>query len=116
MHHVQVAMPENGQANARAFYGDLLGFIEIERPGSLADRPGVWFRTGNLDLHVGVEQEFAPARKAHIAYVVDDLEVLKKRLEAAGLPIIYDVPLPGFDRIHTTDIFGNRLELLTPLS
>ena len=111
--HVQVAMPQDGESAAREFYGDLLGFEELEKPASLAGRGGVWFQTGNLQLHVGVEQEFAPARKAHIAYLVDDLGVMKERLEAAGLPIIYDVRLPGFDRIHTTDIFGNRVELLT---
>lgn len=114
IHHVQVAMPPGGEAVARAFYGDMLGFEEVEKPASLEGRGGVWFQTGNLQLHVGVEEDFLPAKKAHIAYLVDDLEVMKQRLEAAHLPTSYDVPLPGYDRLHTTDIFGNRLELLTP--
>ena len=111
--HVQVAMPEGGEADARAFYGELLGFKEVEKPASLEGRGGIWFQTGNLQLHVGVEKDFSPAKKAHIAYLVDDLTVMKQRLEAANLPITYDVPLPGFDRLHTTDVFGNRVELLT---
>lgn len=114
--HVQVAMPKGGEDDARAFYGELLGFAEIDKPASLAGRGGVWFQTGNMQLHVGVEQDFAPAKKAHIAYLVDDLEVMKQRLEAASLPISYDVPLEGFDRLHTTDVFGNRVELLTRIA
>lgn len=111
--HVQVAMPSGGETDARKFYGELLGFEEVEKPASLEGRGGVWFQTGNLQLHVGVEPDFVPAKKAHIAYLVDDLDMMKKRLEASDLPITYDVPLPGFDRVHTTDIFGNRLELLS---
>lgn len=114
MHHVQVAMPPGGEDAARAFYGEVLGFVELPKPGSLVDRGGVWFRTGNLDLHVGVEEDFAPARKAHIGYLVDDLAMMRERLEAAGYPIRHDVPLPGYNRLHTTDVFGNRVELLTP--
>jgi catechol 2,3-dioxygenase-like lactoylglutathione lyase family enzyme len=114
MHHVQVAMPEGGEADARAFYVSVLGFVEIPKPESLAARGGVWFRTGNLDLHIGVEPDFMPAKKAHIAYLVDDLAAMRERLEAAGYAITLDVPLTGFDRLHTTDAFGNRVELLTP--
>jgi catechol 2,3-dioxygenase-like lactoylglutathione lyase family enzyme len=114
MHHVQVAMPEGGEDAARAFYGGVLGLVELPKPESLAGRGGVWFRTGNLDLHIGVEPDFTPARKAHVAYQVDDLAVMRERLEATGYPIILDVPLTGFDRLHTTDAFGNRVELLSP--
>lgn len=114
IHHVQVAMPAGGEAEARKFYGDVLGFDEVEKPANLEGRGGVWFQTGNLQLHVGVEDGFVPAKKAHIAYLVADLNAIKRKIEAAGLPVTYDVPLPGYDRIHTTDVFGNRLELLTP--
>lgn len=106
-------MPVGGEADARIFYGELLGFEEAAKPASLAGRGGVWFQTGNLQLHVGAEEGFVPSKKAHIAYLVDDLNAMNQRLLAAGLPITYDVPLPGFDRLHTTDIFGNRVELLT---
>ncbi len=106
-------MPEGGEAEAREFYGGILGFEELPKPQSLAGRGGVWFRTGNLDLHLGVEQDFTPAKKAHIAYLVDNLSAMRDRLETAGYPITLDVPLAGYDRLHTTDPFGNRLELLT---
>lgn len=115
MNHVQIAMPAGGEDAARQFYGDLLGLPEIPKPETLADRGGVWFATGNLDLHIGVDPEFVPAKKAHIAYQVADLAAVRTRLEAAGYPIVLDVRLPGYDRFHTSDIFGNRVEILIPI-
>ncbi len=112
IHHVQIAIPEHGEALARQFYGEILGFSEIPKPENLQKRGGVWFRTGNMDLHLGVDRPFAPATKAHVAYRIDDLVNTKSRLTRAGFPIIDDEPLPGFERFYTLDPFGNRIELL----
>jgi catechol 2,3-dioxygenase-like lactoylglutathione lyase family enzyme len=116
IHHVLVAMPQGGEDAARAFYGDLLGFAEIAKPDNLVARGGVWFQTANLQLHLGVEAAFTPATKAHIAYQVDGLDSLRTRLLGAGLGITDDEPLPGFDRFYVDDPFGNRIELLEPVS
>lgn len=114
IHHVQVAVPRGGEAEARWFYGDLLGLPEIAKPENLAKRGGVWFQTGNLQLHLGIDSQFSPATKAHIAYEVDDLDAVRGRLEAAGMDIVDDEPLPGFDRFYVADPFGNRVEILKP--
>lgn len=111
--HVQLAMPQGGEEEARHFYRLLLGMQEIAKPGNLAARGGVWFRCGSIQLHLGVESGFQPARKAHPAFLVDDLPVLIRLLEDARHEIIRDPePLPGFDRVFTRDPFGNRIELL----
>jgi catechol 2,3-dioxygenase-like lactoylglutathione lyase family enzyme len=112
--HVQVAMPPGGEERARAFYGDLLGLPEIPKPTNLAARGGVWFAVGPRQLHLGVEPDFRPARKAHPAFRVRGLAGLVERCRAAGVAVVEDEPLPGFDRVYLTDPFGNRLELLEP--
>jgi catechol 2,3-dioxygenase-like lactoylglutathione lyase family enzyme len=109
--HVQVAAPPGCEAEARAFYGALLGLEELEKPEVLAARGGCWFRAGSQELHVGVEEPFAPARKAHPGLVVDDLEALAARLRGAGIALRYDESIPGTRRLHVADPFGNRLEL-----
>lgn len=114
IHHVQVAIPVGSEAEARHFYGDLLGMTEIEKPASLQSLGGVWFRTGSIDLHLGTESPFAPAKKAHIAYHVDDLDAVGERLAEAGFMVNPDGRLPGFRRFYTEDPFGNRVEILTP--
>lgn len=114
LHHVQVAIPHGGEDEARRFYGDLLGLTEIPKPGNLARRGGVWFQTPNLQLHLGVDSHFVPASKAHVAYQVEDLDAVCGRLEAAGIAIVDDELLPGFDRFYVTDPFGNRVEILKP--
>lgn len=114
VHHLMVAIPTDGEPAARAFYGDLLGFQEIPKPAEMAGRGGLWFATGNLDLHLGTEEPFRPARKAHVAYEVRDLDALRSRLTARGYPTRDDVRLPGYRRFHTEDPFGNRVELLEP--
>lgn len=111
--HIQVAMPPGGEAEARAFYGGLLGFVETPKPASLAGRGGVWFRAGAAQLHLGVEREFQPARKAHPAFLTDGLDTLATRLAAAGCSVNADEPpLPGYRRVHVADPFGNRIELM----
>lgn len=115
IHHVQVAMPADMDEAARHFYGELLGFREIEKPETLQPLGGVWFATGSIDLHIGVEEPFSPAKKAHVAYQVNDLEAAEESLRSGGFPVRPDDRLPGYRRFYTDDPFGNRVEILTPL-
>jgi len=109
--HVQVAAPAGCEEAARAFYGVLLGLEELPKPEELRVRGGCWFRVGVQELHVGVEEPFAPARKAHPGLVTDDLASLAARLRAAGVGVVDDGAIPGVERIFVADPFGNRLEL-----
>jgi catechol 2,3-dioxygenase-like lactoylglutathione lyase family enzyme len=109
--HVQVAAPPGCEDDARAFYGGLLGLVEIPKPPALAARGGCWFRAGAQELHVGVEEPFAPARKAHPGLVADDVDALADRLGAAGREVVFDHAIPGAVRFHVADPFGNRLEI-----
>ncbi|MGZ4291057.1 MAG: VOC family protein [Gaiellaceae bacterium] len=108
--HVQVAAPPGCEAEARAFYGTLLGLEELPKPALLAARGGCWFRAGAQELHIGVEEPFAPARKAHPGLVVDDLVTLAERLQGAGIEVAFDDAIPETVRFHVADPFGNRLE------
>jgi hypothetical protein len=113
--HVQLAMPSGGEALARAFYMGVLEIPEIAKPPRLAKRGGCWFERGDLKIHLGVESEFRPARKAHPGLLVVDLSSLITRLKVAGHSVREDEPLDGFYRIYTEDPFGNRIELLEPI-
>jgi catechol 2,3-dioxygenase-like lactoylglutathione lyase family enzyme len=115
-HHVQLAIPPGAEEQARGFYAGVLGMEEIAKPAELAKRGGCWFRGGELEIHLGVEEPFAPARKAHPGIIVNDLVELQGRLEAAGYDATEDSLLPGFRRIYTSDPFDNRLEFLQPLT
>jgi catechol 2,3-dioxygenase-like lactoylglutathione lyase family enzyme len=109
--HVQVAMPAGREDAARAFYAGLLGMIELQKPPILAARGGCWFGSGAAVLHLGVEASFTPARKAHPALLVEDLDALAAALTAAGYQCIRaDGEIPGIRRFHTRDPFGNRIE------
>jgi catechol 2,3-dioxygenase-like lactoylglutathione lyase family enzyme len=112
--HVQLAMPAGGEDLARNFYARILGIDEMPKPARLAQRGGCWFERGDLKIHLGVEADFRPARKAHVALLVTDLSSLRQKLEAAGCILKEDEPLAGFDRIYVDDPFGNRIELLEP--
>ena len=112
--HVQLAMPVGKEDLARRFYGDLLGIPETPKPPHLAERGGVWFERGPLKIHLGVEGEFRPARKAHPALLVEDLATLATALRAAGHAVSDDEPLEGFYRVYVSDPFGNRIELMEP--
>ncbi len=112
--HVQLAAPKGCEAAARHFFGELLGLEEVAKPAILAGRGGVWFALGAHGLHIGVEEPFRPAQKAHPALLVRDVAALAARLEAAGVQIIWDDQLPGYRRFYTFDPWGNRLECLTP--
>ena len=103
-----MAAPPGCEAEAREFYGGLLGLVEVAKPEPLQARGGVWFE----QLHVGVEQDFAPARKAHPALRVDDIDAVADRLAAAGRRVDWDDALPGVRRFYTADPWGNRVELL----
>jgi catechol 2,3-dioxygenase-like lactoylglutathione lyase family enzyme len=111
---VQLAIPAGGEPACRAFYGALLGMTEREKPPVLAARGGCWFRAGGVELHLGVEDRFAPARKAHPGILVTGLGALAARLAEAGIPVTPDAELPGFARFYVSDPFGNRLEFLEP--
>jgi catechol 2,3-dioxygenase-like lactoylglutathione lyase family enzyme len=109
--HVQVAAPPGCEEAARAFYCGVLGLEELPKPEALRARGGCWFRAGAQELHVGVEEPFAPARKAHPGLVVSGLRDLTARLLAAGVEVGWDESIPGAKRVHVVDPFGNRLEL-----
>ena len=110
--HIQIAMPNGGEDQARAFYTGLLGIPEIAKPQHLASRGGCWFERGDLKIHLGVDADFRAARKAHPGLIVSDLETLIQRLSDAGHKIVEDEPREGFDRYYVDDPFGNRIELL----
>jgi catechol 2,3-dioxygenase-like lactoylglutathione lyase family enzyme len=114
LHHMQLAMPRGQEEQARQFFVGVLGMTEIEKPPVLAARGGAWFRAGGVELHLGVEDEFRPARKGHPGILVDDLDGLVERLTAAGQAATWDDEFPGHRRIYAHDPFGNRLEFLQP--
>ncbi len=113
--HVQVAIPKGAENRAREFYEGLLGLPELAKPPELAKRGGCWFESETVKVHCGVEQPFVPARKAHTAFLVDDVAMLAERARAAGYEVIDDDELEGHERIYIHDPFGNRLEFLRPL-
>jgi catechol 2,3-dioxygenase-like lactoylglutathione lyase family enzyme len=122
LHHVQVACPPGGEDDARRFYGDGLGLAEVEKPVALRDRGGAWFRSYDdrgevvAELHVGVEDPFVAARKAHPAFVVDDLDAAAYRLRSAGFEVDEREreTFEGYLRFHAFDPHGNRVEVLEP--
>lgn len=112
--HVQLAMPAGREDEARRFYGGLLGLLEAVKPPELAKRGGAWFESGQVKIHLGVDTDFRPARKAHPGLLIEDLSELVRRLRDAGYEVADDEPLPGYFRVYVHDPFGNRLELLEP--
>ncbi|HEY5729604.1 MAG TPA: VOC family protein [Anaerolineales bacterium] len=114
--HVQIAMPTGEEETARAFYVGILGFTEIPKPPALLKRGGAWFESKNVRLHLGVEKDFHPARKAHPAFIVENLDALLEKVQLAGYE--WDEsqpPLDGYKRAHIYDPFGNRIELMERL-
>lgn len=117
LHHVQVAAPPGCEDAARAFYGGLLGLEEVEKPPLLAVRGGCWFRGGTGELHIGVEDPFSPAAKAHPAFSVGSIAALDRlvsSLTAAGVEVRWadDAEIPTQRRVHVSDPWGNRLEIV----
>lgn len=110
--HLQIAAPPNSEEEARRFYRELLGMDEIPKPASLQGRGGCWFQCGAHEVHIGIQQDFVAATKAHPGFTVNALEPLKLRLEKAGYTVKEDAPIAGRARFFTNDPFGNRLEFL----
>ena len=110
--HVQLAAPPGCEGEARRFFGELLGLEELEKPESLRSRGGVWFRVGAQQLHIGADETFAPARKAHPAFAVSRYDELVSRLRAAGEDMVEDSSLPGVNRCYLSDPWANRIELV----
>jgi catechol 2,3-dioxygenase-like lactoylglutathione lyase family enzyme len=112
--HILLAMPAGREAEARTFYAGVLGIPEVTKPENLARRGGCWFERGALKIHLGVEADFRPARKAHPAFIVEDLAALSAALDKAGHKVKTDEPLAGYRRVYVDDPFGNRIELMEP--
>lgn len=112
--HVQLAMPAGGEATAVGYYEGLLGIPHVSKPANLAARGGCWFESSEVKIHLGVEADFRPAGKAHPGLLVSDLRSLVQTLRAAGVGVVDDEPLVGYDRVYVHDPFGNRLELMEP--
>ena len=113
--HVQLAMPAGAEERARAFYRDVLGFEELEKPASMQASGGAWFRSGEVEIHLGVEADFRPARKAHPALGVADADAAAARWAALGCGVEWDDRYPGVRRFYVHDPFGNRIEILQPV-
>ncbi|GHJ39645.1 VOC family protein [Streptomyces sp. TS71-3] len=114
--HVQLAAPAGSEDALRAFYTGALGMTEVPKPPVLAARGGCWFQAGYVQLHLGTEKDFRPAKKAHPGLRVRDIESFAARLAARGAEITWDDDLPGHRRFYTQDPVGNRLEFLEPVT
>ncbi|MCP1124487.1 VOC family protein [Bacillus sp. 3103sda1] len=110
--HVQLAAPAGCEEKARTFYGDILGLEEIPKPEELRKRGGCWFRCGNQEIHIGVEQNFSPAKKAHPAFYVQHIERFQDDLKQKGVSVIVDTARPDVTRFYVSDPFGNRIEFM----
>ncbi|MGW0766537.1 glyoxalase [Streptomyces sp. NPDC002676] len=114
--HVQLAAPPGSEDSLRAYYVNVLGMTEIPKPPVLAARGGCWFEAGFVQLHLGIEPAFSPAKKAHPGLRVRDIETFATRVAASGAPVIWDDNLPGHRRFYSQDPVGNRLEFLEPVA
>lgn len=109
--HVQLAIPQGGEGEARDFYVGVLGMREVAKPANLSPS-GCWFEGGAISLHVGVDPEFRAARKAHPALLVDDIAALENELKTKGFPVQSGKQIAGYTRFFTEDPFGNRIEVM----
>jgi catechol 2,3-dioxygenase-like lactoylglutathione lyase family enzyme len=113
VHHAQITIPKGEENEARKFYCDFLGLKEIPKPGALQNRGGFWLEVGGFQIHVGTEDNFDRTKtKAHIAYLVKDLESCRQKLTDYGIKIIQGIPIPNYNRFEFRDPFGNRIEFL----
>jgi len=110
--HVQIAIPAASEDRARAFYSGILGFAEVAKPPQMAERKSIWLVTGLVNLHLGIEPDFTPAKRAHPAFVVEGLDKILAACDRAGISSKPDTSFSGFRRVHVFDPFGNRLELM----
>ena len=113
-HHVQLAIPPGSEDTCREFYVDVVGMTEVQKPPALAARGGLWVRSDRLEIHLGVEDDFRPARKAHPGILAEDLDGLAARLAGKGVAVTWDENFPGYRRFYAFDPLGNRLEFLSP--
>ena len=111
LHHVQIAMPRGGEESARSFYSSLLGIPEVPKPPERMPG-GAWFESDSVRVHLGVESDFRPARKAHPGLLVEGLNIIVARLQDTGYEVVQGEPLAGYDHVYVDNPFGNRLELL----
>ena len=114
--HVQLAIPRGAEEECRRFYVRVLGLRELEKPPALADRGGLWVGSDDIQIHLGVEEDFRPAKKAHPGIHVTDLDALAARIAQHNVPVTWDDSLPGYRRFYTVDAVGNRLEFLSPVT
>lgn len=114
--HVQIPIPEGGEAQTRQFYGEVLGMQELPKPQEMAGRGGLWMDCGPFQLHFGIEPDFRPSKKGHPALIVADLEFYLARLQQAGCTIDNNIQIPGCKRAFASDPFGNRIEFVQPLA
>jgi catechol 2,3-dioxygenase-like lactoylglutathione lyase family enzyme len=114
--HVQIAVPRGSEAQAREFFGRLLGLEEIEKTALLKARGGCWFKVGSRQLHIGVQENFRPAMKAHPAFAVADIDAVFAVLQKAGVPCVWDEAIGNLRRFYASDPWGNRLEFTEPTS
>ncbi len=112
IHHIQLAAPKGAEDKSREFFSQILGFKEVEKPEALRQRGGVWFEFGRYQIHIGIEEPFIPAKKAHPGFEVENLEALKAHLIQHQIEVVPDSNLPGAARFYAYDFFGNRLEFL----
>jgi catechol 2,3-dioxygenase-like lactoylglutathione lyase family enzyme len=112
--HIQLAMPAGQEGAARKFYSGLLGIPEVPKPPELAKRGGAWFESGPVKVHLGIDPDFRPARKAHPGLLVRDLSLLVRKLREAGVQVVEAEALPGWTHVYIADPFGNRIELMEP--
>jgi catechol 2,3-dioxygenase-like lactoylglutathione lyase family enzyme len=115
IHHVQLGCPPGSEPALREFYAGVLGMAEVQKPPALAARGGCWFRGNDIELHLGVEEDFQPARKAHPGLLVNGVDAWAERLRQAGYPVRFDDDFPGMRRFYSQDPNGNRLEFLEPV-
>ena len=114
--HVQLAAPPGSEDQLRGYYVGILGMTEIRKPPLLAARGGCWFQIGPVQIHVGIEDPFTPAKKAHPALRVTGIHAHAKQIAALGAPVIWDYDLPGHHRYYSHDPVGNRIEFLEPIA
>lgn len=114
LQHVQLAIPRGSEEACRRFYIGILGLTEVPKPPALAVRGGMWLRAEDVEVHLGVEDDFRPAKKAHPAFIVASFDALVERLTSAGIEIRWDESIPGTRRFHASDNVGNRLEFIAP--
>jgi len=112
--HIQIAMPAGQEAAARTFYSVLLEIPEVPKPPGPTQHGGVWFGNGRVKVHLGIDPDFRPARKADPGLLVRDLGELLHKLRQAGIEVVQAEPWPGYNHVYVADPFGNRLELMEP--